>query len=151
MIPHRPRPRSSIPSPLAETFHVSTRLQCVSYPVLERSCPMVYRRGEPLISFPESNIKKFSKLNSQKINYDYMWNGKKRWGEVKVGSKVSRFGVQLVQNRNLDDNSIDTTSQAQSRVCRMQSGCLIGFHLALPTQIFQGAILHDMSSSTIPP
>lgn len=57
--------------------------RCVSYPEMERSYPMVYRRGEPLISFPEANIKKILKVDSTEEQFKLQVE----WSEEVGGGK----------------------------------------------------------------
>jgi hypothetical protein len=74
--------------------------RCVSYPELERSYPMVYRRGEPLISFPEANIKKILKVESREetIKLHVEWieevGGGQSWLEAR---QLSPAWSQLLQ------------------------------------------------------
>lgn len=74
--------------------------RCVSYPELERSYPMVYRRGEPLISFPEANIKKILKVDSteEQFKLQVEWSEEVGGGQSWLESRqLSPAWAQLLQ------------------------------------------------------
>ena len=59
--------------------------KCISHHELEKLYPTVYRRGEPIVSIPEANIKKLWTPNGMTMTSIFWWNGQREWEGVKTG------------------------------------------------------------------
>ena len=51
-----------------QEVHLDQIKKCSSIPEIERAYPVVYRRGEPLVSLPEANIQKILQVQITENN-----------------------------------------------------------------------------------
>ena len=69
--------------------HADQIKACWSHPDLEKAYPTVYRRGEPLVSTPEANIKKVVRAKRTAEGFDFLveWTQEAGGGENWVSSR----------------------------------------------------------------
>ena len=51
-----------------QEVHLDQIKKCISIPEMERAYPVVYRRGEPLVSLPAANIQKILQVQITENN-----------------------------------------------------------------------------------